>query len=138
MKWFVLFAAFFLFAACGSGAGKTDKSDSADATQAIINTGGTGIDSAENIKGNNLIAVNDCLTCHKINEKSTGPSYKQIADKYELNEGNIENLANKIIKGGKGLWGDAAMTPHPNLPYQQAKEMAQYILSLRSTSDTTK
>ena len=50
----------------------------------------------------------------------------------------IENLANKIIKGGKGLWGSAAMTPHPNLPEAQAEEMARYILSLRNAADTTK
>jgi cytochrome c len=67
-----------------------------------------------------------------------GPSYEQIADKYELNQGNIENLANKIIKGGKGLWGSAAMTPHPNLPEAQAQEMARYILELRNAADTTK
>ena len=127
-----------LLAACKSGTGKTESSDSVNATQAIINTGGTSIDSAENISGSNLIASNDCLTCHKVNEKSIGPSYKQIADKYELNQGNIENLANKIIKGGKGLWGSAAMTPHPNLPEAQAQEMARYILELRNAADTTK
>ena len=125
-------------AACKSGTGKTEASDSANATNDIINKGGTSIDSAENISGSNLIASNDCLTCHKVNEKSIGPSYKQIADKYELNQGNIENLANKIIKGGKGLWGSAAMTPHPNLPEAQAEEMARYILSLRNAADTTK
>ena len=128
-----------LLAACKSGTGKTEASDSANATSDIINIGGTSIDSAENISGNNLIASNDCLSCHKVDEKSTGPSFRQIAGNYELNQGNIENLANKIIKGGKGLWGYAAMTPHPNLPEQQAQEMAKYILSLRVVaSDTTK
>jgi len=128
-----------LLAACKSGTGKTEASDSANATNDIINIGGTSIDSAENISGINLIASNDCLSCHKVDEKSTGPSFRQIAGNYELNQGNIENLANKIIKGGKGLWGYAAMTPHPNLPEQQAQEMAKYILSLRVVaSDTTK
>jgi cytochrome c len=128
----------FFMGACNSGTGKTEASDSANTTQAIINTGGTSIDSAENISGSNLIASNDCLTCHKVEEKSVGPSFRQIAGKYEMNQGNIENLANKIIKGGKGLWGDAAMTPHPNLPEAHAQEMASYILSLRNASDTTK
>lgn len=138
MKFRLLFPAIFLIGACHSGTGKTEASDSADATQAVINTGGTSVDSAQNISGKNLIASNDCLTCHKIDEKSIGPSYKQVANKYELNQGNIENLANKIIKGGKGLWGSAAMTPHPNLPESQAREMSRYILSLRNASDTTK
>jgi cytochrome c len=131
-KWIV--AAVLLFTACKSGTGKTAASDSANATQAIINTGGTSVDSAKNISGANLIASNDCLTCHKIDEKSFGPSYKQIADKYELNEGNLENLSDRIIKGGKGLWGQNAMTPHTALSEQQAEEMVRYILLLRDST----
>lgn len=137
MKFFLLFIAVSFLAACGAGTGETSKSDSPNATQSIINTGGTSIDTA-NVSGNNLIAANDCLTCHKIDEKSTGPSYKEIANRYENNQGNVENLANKIIKGGKGLWGQTAMTPHPTLTEPQAQEMAHYILSLRNASDTTK
>ena len=138
MKFKLFIPVLSFMGACNSGTGKTEASDSANATQAIINTGGTSIDSAENISGSNLIASNDCLTCHKVDEKSTGPSFRQIAGKYALNQGNIENLANKIIKGGKGLWGDVAMTPHPNLPEKQALEMARYILSLRNSPDTLK
>lgn len=136
MKFNLIIAAFILFASCKSGAGKTTASDSANATQNIINTGGTGVDSAGNKTGSSLIVANDCLTCHKINEQSFGPSYTQIADKYEMNQGNIENLADRIIKGGKGLWGQNAMTPHPHLSEQQAEAMAQYILSLRDSSAT--
>src|SRR5690242_20457562 len=138
MKAFIFLIATFLLAACGAGTGETSKSDSANPTQDIQNTGGTGVDTAENISGSQLIAANDCLTCHKIDEKSVGPSYIQIANRYEDNQGNVENLADKIIKGGKGLWGNAAMTPHPNLSEPNAQEMAKYILSLRNTSDTTK
>lgn len=139
MKINTVILAAILFASCQGGAGKNEKSDTASAAQqAIVNTGGVGVDSAENMSGSNLIATNDCLTCHKINETSTGPSYKQIADKYELNQGNIENLATKIIKGGTGLWGNAVMTPHPTLARPQAQEMVRYILSLRNTADTAK
>jgi cytochrome c len=134
----LIVAAIVLFAACKSGTGKTAKSDSSNATQAIENMGGTSIDSARGSTGANLIAANDCLTCHKINEKSFGPSYKQIADKYQLNQGNLENLAERIIKGGKGLWGQNAMTPHPALSETAAERMAQYILSLRDSTGTSK
>ncbi|HEY2726243.1 MAG TPA: c-type cytochrome [Parafilimonas sp.] len=133
MKFYVAALAFILFASCKSGTGKTAASDSSNATQAIINTGGAGTDSGA-AGGSKLIAANDCLTCHKINEKSFGPSYQQIANKYENNQGNIENLADRIIKGGKGLWGQNAMTPHPHLSEQQSEAMVQYILSLRDSS----
>ena len=44
-----------LLAACKSGTGKTEASDSGNATDDIINTGGTAVDSAKNISGSNLI-----------------------------------------------------------------------------------
>ncbi len=139
MKLNVIIFSAVLFVSCGAGTGENAKSDTAAATQqAIVNTGGVGVDSANNMSGSNLIAANDCLTCHKIDGTSNGPSYRQIAAKYDLNEGNIENLAYKIIKGGKGLWGQNAMTPHPNLPRPQAQEMVRYILTLRDSSATIK
>jgi cytochrome c len=137
MRSFIFFIATCFLVACGAGTGETSKSDSAIGLQPIVNAGGTGIDSA-NEPGSRLIAANDCLTCHQISQKAFGPSYQQIANRYENNQGNVENLADKIIKGGKGLWGQNAMTPHPNLPEPQAQEMARYILSLRNTSGTTK
>ena len=137
MKYLIIFSAVIFLNSCGGGAGKTAASDTASKAQDdMINTGGVGIDSAENMSGSNLIAANDCLTCHKINETSMGPSYEQVAAKYELNQGNVENLAGRIIKGGKGLWGQNAMTPHPNLSEQQAQQMVRYILSLKNSSAT--
>jgi len=135
MKYTLFIGAIVLFAACKGGTGKTEDTTK-DTTQQIINAvGGTSIDSA-NEPGQRLIAANDCFTCHYIDRKSIGPSYRQIANRYESNEGNVENLANRIIKGATGLWSSNKMTPHPNLSYRQAQAMATYILSLRNTTDT--
>jgi len=82
-------------------------------------------------KGKELIGKSDCLACHKIDQKLVGPAYQDVAKKYEANSKNINYLANKIIKGGAGAWGDIPMSPHPTLSQGDAKEMAQYILSLR-------
>jgi cytochrome c len=106
-------------------------------TDSLTNIGGTNNDSI-NAPGSRLIAGSDCLTCHRIEEKSVGPSYQQIANRYEFNEGNIENLAHRIIKGGTGLWGQTVMTPHTTITELQAQEMARYILSLRNRADTIK
>lgn len=134
-SYFILLSA-VIFLSCSGGAGKSTKSDAT--TDAIVNTGGTAVDSSQNLTGINLIASNDCLTCHKIAEQSFGPSYQQVADRYALNQGNVENLAGRIIKGGKGLWGQNAMTPHPNLTEPQAQEMVKYILSLRGSAASSK
>jgi cytochrome c len=79
-----------------------------------------------------LIAKSDCLTCHKVSEKLTGPAYKDVALKYESNDENISLLASKIIKGGQGVWGPIPMTPHASLSEADAKQMVKYILLLRN------
>lgn len=79
-----------------------------------------------------MIATLDCTTCHKINEKVIGPSYVEVAKKYEATDAVITDLSTKIIKGGQGVWGTAPMTPHPNLSMDSAKVMVKYILSLKN------
>jgi cytochrome c len=81
-----------------------------------------------------LIGKSDCLTCHKINEKGIGPSYKEIAVKYaDKDKTFVDSLAGKIISGGNGVWGPVAMTPHPNLSKEDAVAMTKYILLLKDT-----
>lgn len=82
-------------------------------------------------KGKNLIAKSDCLACHKDDAKLVGPAYVDVANKYEASDANITKLADKIIKGGAGVWGQIPMSPHPTLSQADAKEMVKYILSLK-------
>src|SRR6185436_14388983 len=46
------------------------------------------------------------------------------------NTGAVEKLTKKVISGGKGVWGDVAMAPHPQLSAEDASEMIKYIMSL--------
>jgi cytochrome c len=82
-------------------------------------------------KGGKLIAASDCGGCHREGEKLLGPAYVAVAEKYPDTKANIDMLAKKVITGGKGNWGDIAMTPHPDLKEADAKEMVSYILSLK-------
>lgn len=100
-------------------------------TDSLVNSSASAAKDSAYQTGAKLVAGNDCLTCHKIDQKSIGPSYDSIAYKYEMNQGNIENLAHKIIVGGYGRWGTVAMTPHPNVTEPDAQEMVKYVLSLR-------
>ena len=77
------------------------------------------------------IAKSDCLTCHKVNETVTGPAYAEVAKKYENTEANVNMLVEKVMKGGKGNWGEVPMLAHPSLSKEDATTMVQYILSLR-------
>ncbi len=82
--------------------------------------------------GLELVAKSDCLTCHKINEAFTGPSYAQVAEKYAgADAAKITSIAEKVIKGGTGVWGSAIMTPHASLSQEDAEAMVKYILLLK-------
>lgn len=81
-------------------------------------------------KGRKLITDSDCFACHKINEKSIGPSYIEVAKKYKEEEEAIDKLSDKIINGGSGVWGETAMAGHPQLSKDDAEEMVKYILSV--------
>ncbi|TWI83166.1 cytochrome c [Lacibacter cauensis] len=82
-------------------------------------------------KGLALVAGSDCLTCHKVDEKVIGPSYRDVANKYENTEANVKMLAEKVIKGGTGVWGEVAMTAHPTVTQADAEQMVKYILLLK-------
>lgn len=82
-------------------------------------------------KGLGLVAKSDCLTCHKIDDKLIGPSYKEIAVKYaDAPNDVITALAKKIINGSVGNWGNVPMTPHPSVSQDDAEAMVRYILTL--------
>ncbi|MBM3413816.1 MAG: c-type cytochrome [Bacteroidetes bacterium] len=83
-------------------------------------------------KGLALVGKNDCVTCHKVDDKLIGPSYKEVAKKYADAPNDVVTvLASFIIKGGGGNWGNVPMTPHSNLSQEDAETMVRYILTLK-------
>ncbi|MEZ4918765.1 MAG: family 16 glycoside hydrolase [Saprospiraceae bacterium] len=85
--------------------------------------------------GEKLMAKTDCRTCHNPQVKTVGPSYKEISERYKNTTNNWETLAQKVIQGGSGNWGIAAMSAHPDLQPEDAISMVQYILSLDEGED---
>jgi len=131
-KFFVLSLIIIACYACNNdektSTAKTDKPDTA-------NTAPTVADASTNPdyqKGLALIGSSDCLTCHKVDETSTGPAYRDVANKYTNNDTTITMLAGKIIKGGSGNWGQVPMTAHPLLNPDDAKQMVKYVLLLKN------
>ncbi|MEO5995864.1 MAG: PQQ-dependent sugar dehydrogenase [Chitinophagaceae bacterium] len=78
----------------------------------------------------NMIGKSDCRACHNINTKSLGPAFTRIAEKNRKETGAQDRLAKKIIAGGSGVWGDAAMPAHPAISANDAQTIVKYILSL--------
>ncbi|WP_242118162.1 ThuA domain-containing protein [Aestuariivivens sediminicola] len=80
-------------------------------------------------KGRQLIDGSDCKACHATNVKVNGPSYEDIAKKYDKDD--IGYLVSKVIKGGTGVWGESLMSAHPQLTSEETEQMVRYILSLK-------
>jgi cytochrome c len=83
------------------------------------------------IKGLEKVKGSDCTGCHQVERKLIGPSYADVAAKYENTEENVTMLAQKVIAGGVGVWGEVPMSAHPNLSEEDAKDMVRYVLLLR-------
>ena len=81
-------------------------------------------------EGEDLVGQNDCKTCHHKTNKIIGPAHTDVAKKYEFTQANVTLLADKIVGGGSGVWGDIPMTPHPDISKGDAEKMAMYVLSL--------
>ena len=119
MKKIVTLLVIVTLAACGSST--TDKKSGTDITKDPVYQ-----------KGLALVAKNQCFTCHNIDGPLTGPSYREVANKYGgWPDTIVEHLAQKVITGGNGVWGEIFMTPHPGISDDDAKAMVQYILLLK-------
>jgi len=80
--------------------------------------------------GSAMIGASTCLACHMTKDKSIGPSYKDVAKKYKDDPKSIEILAEKILKGGVGVWGQQPMPPHPQHNIEETLQMAEALLQV--------
>jgi cytochrome c len=81
--------------------------------------------------GEELMKKDGCTACHAIDKKVVGPSYKEVAAKYRGDAGAAAKLADKIKKGGSGVWGPVPMPPNANVPDADIKTLVAYILALK-------
>jgi cytochrome c len=131
-KVFIIFGLALAVAACNSNSNKST-SDTTTTNSSTVSTTTKTTTLVTDTTGLVLIKKSDCLTCHKMDQKVIGPAYVDVANKYTASEAVIDTLANKIINGGSGNWGQVPMSAHPNLSLTDAKEMVKYILSLKKS-----
>ena len=75
-----------------------------------------------------LAKAKNCMSCHAVDKKLVGPSYKDVAAKYKGDAGAAEALAAKVKAGGKGVWGQIPMPPN-NVTPEEAKKLATWVLA---------
>src|SRR5665647_33708 len=131
-KFLAILPLLVLIAACGGNSNEPTSSAAATDSSSTVQPAANDISSNPDYqKGLALVAKSNCLTCHKVGEKLVGPAYKDVANKYAGNDTAVTYLAHKVIAGGKGVWGEVAMTPHPDVSEPDAEQMVKYILLLK-------
>ncbi len=82
------------------------------------------------LAGRALVESSDCLRCHGMDRRYVGPSFRQIAARYQDRPDAAAYLARKIREGSVGEWGRTVMPRHPQVTEVQAQAMALWVLSL--------
>jgi cytochrome c len=78
-----------------------------------------------------LAKAKNCMACHATDKKLVGPAYKDVAAKYAGQKDAVDKLAQKIIKGGSGVWGPVPMPPNANVSEAEAKTLAAWVLTVK-------
>jgi cytochrome c len=76
-----------------------------------------------------LAKAKGCTNCHAVDKKVIGPAYKDVAAKYKGDSAGAAKLAEKVVKGGGGVWGPIPMPPNKVTP-DEAKKLVDWVLSI--------
>ena len=83
---------------------------------------------AQNHPGTQLLLKSTCLSCHSAQNKLVGPSFVELAGRYQASEATLKTLVGKVKNGGSGAWGKIAMPAHPQYSDTDVTSMLQAIL----------
>ncbi len=78
-----------------------------------------------------LAKSKSCMACHAIDAKVVGPAYRDVAAKYAAQANAEEVLVQKVLKGGKGVWGFMPMPANTQVTEEEAHNLVKWILSLK-------
>ena len=69
-----------------------------------------------------------CLSCHGVDKRIVGPSFKEVAARYKGQPGVEARLLEKLKRGGSGTWGPLPMPPNPDLAEADAAALVRWVL----------
>jgi S-disulfanyl-L-cysteine oxidoreductase SoxD len=76
-----------------------------------------------------LIEKHVCTACHGIEQKIVGPAFRDVARKYQGQQGATQFLLGKIRNGGSGVWGAVPMPAQPQAPERDLQAIVDWLLS---------
>jgi cytochrome c len=77
-----------------------------------------------------LAKKHQCVACHALDKKGVGPAYKEVARKYKGQADAAARLADKVKKGGVGVWGQVPMPPNAAVPDADVKKLVDWVLKM--------
>ncbi len=80
-----------------------------------------------------LARSSGCLACHALDHAKVGPSYAEIARRYQGRPDAVHTLQQAILNGHSGSWGLVPMPAYGGsqdlLTAAQARDLARWVLS---------
>jgi S-disulfanyl-L-cysteine oxidoreductase SoxD len=85
--------------------------------------------SADDGKGFELAKAKGCMACHGVENRIVGPGFKDIVAKHRDRSDAAVYLAERIRKGGSGVWGAIPMPPQGQLTDGELESVVKWLLS---------
>jgi cytochrome c len=85
--------------------------------------------------GTKLIQKSTCLSCHQGQNKVIGPSFAMVAEKYKSDKTAAVKLADKVLKGGAGVWGPIPMPAHTDIKKGDLAKMIKAVLATKNLAE---
>ena len=85
----------------------------------------------DDAKAQELTKKSGCTSCHNVDKKGMGPSYKDVAAKRKGEADAIASVEKTVRNGGKGTYGSMAMpaTPAAKISDADLHELAEWVLT---------
>lgn len=85
---------------------------------------------AQTLGAQSLAQSSNCMACHQADRKVVGPAFSTIAERFKGNGAAADYLVQSIKNGSKGRWGPVPMPRQVHVSEKDARELAEWILSL--------
>jgi cytochrome c len=112
-----------------------------------------GLPELTNANPESLAEARNCFSCHKVEGNRIGPSYIEVSKKYSQDKNGMRKIIKQIQEGGAhhlgemdlppqpivgtlsgfptgNQWSKIPMPPQPQVNTEEAKQLADWILSL--------
>lgn len=98
----------------------------------VLPVSAAGLSPDEQAAAEKLMEKSGCISCHRVDQKLIGPSFRQVAARYKSESDAPALLFEKVREGGEGVWGDIPMIANSpeKIPDADLYRVLAWVLSL--------